>query len=90
MTPQTIARLVNQYAAESAAAKKAAEKASATKAKLLDLGVGTHLGTAHKVVISESQPIRFDVAAFKEAHPTLHAEFNKPGDVVTSVRIYGR
>jgi hypothetical protein len=90
MNAQTIARLVNQFAAETAASKRAAEKASATKAKLLELGVGTHLGTEHKVVVSESQPIRFDVAAFKEAHPTLHAEFNRAGDVVTSVRIYGR
>ena len=90
MNAQTIARLVNQFAAKSAAAKRAAEEASEAKAKLIELGVGEYLGTSHKVVVSQSMPVRFDVNAFKEAHPTLHAEFTKPGETVTSVRIYGR
>jgi hypothetical protein len=62
----------------------------ALKAKLLDMGDGTYVGTSHKVVVSTSIPIRFDSAAFKEEHPTLYERFKKQGDPQTSARIYGR
>ncbi len=90
MTPAKILTLVDAYAAASAAAKVAAEAADAAKSKLLALGDGSYLGTAHKVVISTSIPVRFDSAAFKEAHPALYESFKTQGHPVTSARIHGR
>ena len=90
MTPARILTLVDAYASASAAAKIAAEAADAAKSKLLALGDGSYLGTAHKVVVSTSIPVRFDSAAFKEAHPSLYEEFKRQGSPVTSARIHGR
>jgi len=90
MTPARILTLVDAYASASAQAKIAAEAADAAKSKLLALGDGTHLGTAHKVVVSTSIPVRFDSAAFREAHPSLYEEFKRQGAPVTSARIHGR
>lgn len=90
MNAGNIAKIVNAYAAAIAAAKGAADEVSRLKTKLIELGAGTYEGTSHKVVISESQPIRFDTQSFREVHPALWKEFQKPGDIVTSVRIYGR
>lgn len=90
MTPTQITKLVDAYANASAAAKLAAEVADAAKAKLLALGDGSYLGTAHKVVISTSIPVRFDSAAFREAHPALYESFKAQGSPVTSARIHGR
>lgn len=90
MTPTQITKLVDAYANASAAAKLAAEVADAAKSKLLALGDGSYLGTAHKVVISTSIPVRFDSAAFKEAHPALYESFKAQGQPVTSARIHGR
>ena len=90
MTPAKILTLVDAYATASTAAKLAAEAADAAKAKLLALGDGTYLGTAHKVVISTSIPVRFDSAAFREAHPDLYESFKVQGQPVTSARIHGR
>lgn len=90
MTPAKIITLVDAYATASAAAKVAAEAADAAKSKLLALGDGSYLGTAHKVVISTSIPVRFDSAAFKEAHPALYESFKAQGQPVTSARIHGR
>lgn len=90
MTQSKILTLVDAYATASAAAKVAAEAADAAKSKLLALGDGAYLGTAHKVVISTSIPVRFDSAAFKEAHPALYESFKTQGQPVTSARIHGR
>ncbi|NBS97455.1 MAG: hypothetical protein EBT08_15135 [Betaproteobacteria bacterium] len=90
MTQTQIAKLVDTYAQANAAAKVAAEAADAAKAKLLALGDGSYLGTAHKVVVSTSIPVRFDSAAFKAAEPELYEQFKRQGDPVTSARIHGR
>lgn len=90
MTQTQIAKLVDAYAQANAAAKVAAEAADAAKAKLLALGDGSYIGTAHKVTVSTSIPVRFDSAAFKEAHPSLYESFKAQGAPVTSARIHGR
>jgi hypothetical protein len=90
MNTSKILTLVDAYAAASAAAKVAAEAADTAKSKLLVLGDGTYLGTAHKVVISTSIPVRFDSAAFREAHPSLYEAFKTQGQPTTSARIHGR
>ena len=90
MTPSKVLSLVDAYASASAAAKVAAEAADAAKSKLLVLGDGTYLGTAHKVVVSTSIPVRFDSASFREAHPALYESFKVQGNPVTSARIHGR
>ena len=73
-----------------AAAKLAAEAADLAKSKILALGDGSYNGTAHKVVVSTSIPVRFDSAAFKEAHPFLYESFKAQGNADTSARIHGR
>ena len=90
MTQTQIAKLVDAYAQANAAAKVAAEAADAAKAKLLALVDGSYIGTAHKVTVSTSIPVRFDSAAFKEAHPSLYESFKAQGAPVTSARIHGR
>jgi len=90
MTPINIAKIVDAYAIASAAAKLAAEAADLAKSKILALGDGSYNGTAHKVVVSTSIPVRFDSAAFKEAHPSLYESFKAQGNAVTSARIHGR
>jgi len=90
MTQSKIVAIVDAYAQANAAAKVAAEAADAAKTKLLALGDGTYLGTAHKVVISTSIPVRFDSASFKEQHPDLYESFKVQGNPVTSARIHGR
>jgi hypothetical protein len=90
MTPARILTLVDAYASASAQAKIAAEAADAAKSKLLALGDGSYLGTAHKVVVSTSIPVRFDSTSFKEAHPSLYEAFKTQGNPVTSARIHGR
>ena len=90
MTQNQIVKLVDSYAAANAQAKIAAEAADAAKSKLLALGDGSYLGTAHKVVVSTSIPVRFDSASFREQHPALWEEFKRQGDPVTSARIHGR
>jgi len=90
MTQTQITKLVDAYATANAAAKVAAEAADAAKSKLLALGDGSYLGTAHKVTVSTSIPVRFDSASFKEQYPDLYESFKKQGDPVTSARVYGR
>ena len=90
MNPTKVLKLVDDYANASAAAKLAAEAADAAKSKILALGDGSYTGTAHKVVVSTSIPVRFDSAAFKEAHPSLYEAFKAQGNAVTSARIHGR
>jgi hypothetical protein len=90
MTQTQITKLVDAYATASAAAKVAAEAADAAKAKILAMGEGTYNGTAHKVVVSTSIPVKFDSAAFREAHPSLYESFKAQGAPVTSARIHGR
>jgi len=90
MTPINIAKIVDAYAIASAAAKLAAEAVDLAKSKILALGDGSYNGTAHKVVVSTSIPVRFDSAAFKEAHPSLYESFKAQGNAVTSARIHGR
>ena len=90
MNPTKVLKLVDDYANASAAAKLAAEAADAAKAKILALGDGSYNGTAHKVVVSTSIPVRFDSAAFKEAHPSLYESFKAQGNATTSARIHGR
>ena len=83
-------KLVDDYAALAAQAKVLNELVDAAKAKILNLGDGSYNGTLHKVVVSTSIPIRFDSAAFKEAHPSLYEEFKTQGNPTTSARIHGR
>ena len=90
MTPINITKIVDAYAIASAAAKLAAEAADLAKAKILALGDGSYNGTAHKVVVSTSIPVRFDSAAFREAHPSLYESFKIQGAATTSARIHGR
>ena len=90
MTPINITKIVDAYAIASAAAKLASEAADAAKSKILALGDGSYNGTAHKVVVSTSIPVRFDSAAFKEAHPSLYESFKAQGAATTSARIHGR
>lgn len=90
MTQTQILKLVDTYAQANAAAKVAAEAADAAKAKILAMGEGTYNGTAHKVVVSTSIPVKFDSAAFREAHPSLYESFKAQGVPVTSARIHGR
>ena len=90
MNPTKVLKLVDDYAIASAAAKLAAEAADLAKSKILALGDGSYNGTAHKVVVSTSIPVRFDSAAFKEAHPSLYEAFKTQGNAVTSARIHGR
>ena len=88
-TAKTI-KLVDDYAALNAQMKVLAELVDATKAKIIALGDGTHLGTLHKVVVSTSIPVRFDSSEFKSQYPDLYESFKKQGDAVTSARIHGR
>jgi len=90
MTPINITKIVDAYAIASAAAKLAAEAADLAKSKILALGDGSYNGTAHKVVVSTSIPVRFDSAAFREAHPSLYESFKIQGAATTSARIHGR
>ena len=83
-------KLVDDYAALAAQAKVLNELVDAAKAKILNLGDGSYNGTLHKIVVSTSIPIRFDSAAFKEAHPSLYEDFKRQGNPVTSARIHGR
>jgi len=90
MTPINITKIVDAYAIASAASKLAAEAADLAKSKILALGDGSYNGTAHKVVVSTSIPVRFDSAAFREAHPSLYESFKIQGAATTSARIHGR
>lgn len=83
-------KLVDDYASLNAQAKVLGELVDASKAKLIALGDGSYNGTAHKVVVSTSIPVRFDSAAFKEAHPSLYEAFKAQGNPTTSARIHGR
>ena len=85
-----ITKMVDDYATLNAQLKVLGEQADAAKAKIIALGDGTYNGTAHKVVVSTSIPVRFDSVAFKEAHPDLHESFKTQGNPVTSARIHGR
>jgi hypothetical protein len=85
-----IIKLVDDYAALAAQAKVLNELVDAAKGKILNLGDGSYNGTLHKVVVSTSIPIRFDSAAFREAHPSLYEEFKTQGNPTTSARIHGR
>ena len=90
MTQTQIQKLVDSYAAANAQAKIAAEAADQAKSKLLALGDGAYLGSAHKVIVSTSIPVRFDSASFREQHPDLWQKFKLQGEPVTSCRIHGR
>jgi hypothetical protein len=83
-------KLVDDYASLNAQLKVLGELVDAAKVKLIALGDCSYNGTAHKVVVSTSIPVRFDSVAFKEAHPTLHESFKTQGSPVTSARIHGR
>ena len=85
-----ITKMVDDYATLNAQLKVLGELVDAAKAKLIALGDGSYNGTAHKVVVSTSIPVRFDSVAFKEAHPALHESFKTQGNPVTSARIHGR
>lgn len=85
-----ITKMVDDYASLNAQSKVLGELLDAAKAKLIALGDGSYNGTAHKVVVSTSIPVRFDSVAFKEAHPALHESFKTQGNPVTSARIHGR
>jgi hypothetical protein len=90
MNPTKVLKLVDDYANASAASKLAAEAADSAKSKILALGDGSYNGTAHKVVVSTSIPVRFDSSAFREAHPSLYEAFKIQGAATTSARIHGR
>jgi len=90
MNPTKVLKLVDEYATLAAQAKVLNELVDAAKSKILALGDGSYNGTAHKVVVSTSIPVRFDSAAFKEAHPSLYESFKAQGNAVTSARIHGR
>ena len=90
MNPTKVLKLVDDYATLAAQAKVLNELVDASKSKILALGDGSYNGTAHKVVVSTSIPVRFDSAAFKEAHPSLYEAFKAQGNAVTSARIHGR
>ena len=83
-------KLVDDYAALAAQAKVLNELVDTAKSNIIALGDGSYNGTLHKVVVSTSIPIRFDSAAFKEAHPSLYEDFKRQGSPVTSARIHGR
>ena len=85
-----ITKMVDDYANLNAQLKVLGELVDAAKAKIIALGDGSYNGTAHKVVVSTSIPVRFDSAAFKEAHPSLYESFKAQGNAVTSARIHGR
>jgi hypothetical protein len=85
-----VIKLVDDYANLNAQLKVLGELVDAAKAKIIAMGDGSYNGTAHKVVVSTSIPVRFDSAAFKEAHPTLYESFKAQGNAVTSARIHGR
>ncbi len=85
-----ITKLVDDYASLSAQMKVLTDLTVAAKSKLLALGDGCYEGTARKVIISTSIPIKFDSAALKSEHPDLYAKFSLPGTAVTSARIYNR
>jgi len=90
MNPTKVLKLVDDYATLAAQAKVLNELVDAAKSKIIALGDGSYNGTAHKVVVSTSIPVRFDSAAFKEAHPSLYESFKAQGNAVTSARIHGR
>ena len=90
MNPTKVLKLVDDYATLAAQAKVLNELVDAAKSKILALGDGSYNGTAHKVVVSTSIPIRFDSAAFRDAHPSLYEEFKTQGNPTTSARIHGR
>ena len=83
-------KLVDDYATLNAQLKVLGELVDAAKGKLIALGDGSYNGTAHKVVVSTSIPVRFDSTAFREAHPSLYEEFKTQGSPTTSARIHGR
>ena len=85
-----VIKLVDDYASLNAQLKVLGELVDAAKAKIIALGDGSYNGTAHKVVVSTSIPVRFDSASFKEQYPDLYESFKKQGDPVTSARIHGR
>jgi len=90
MNPTKVLKLVDDYATLAAQAKVLNELVDAAKSKILALGDGSYNGTAHKVVVSTSIPVRFDSAAFREAHPSLYEAFKIQGAATTSARIHGR
>ena len=90
MNPTKVLKLVDDYATLAAQAKVLGELVDSAKSKIIALGDGSYNGTAHKVVVSTSIPIRFDSAAFREAHPSLYEEFKTQGNPTTSARIHGR
>ena len=90
MNPTKVLKLVDDYATLAAQAKVLGELVDSAKSKIIALGDGSYNGTAHKVVVSTSIPIRFDSAAFREAHPSLYEEFTTQGNPTTSARIHGR
>jgi hypothetical protein len=85
-----ITKMVDDFASLNAQAKVLGELVDAAKAKLIALGDGSYNGTAHKVVVSTSIPVRFDSSAFREAHPSLYEDFKIQGAATTSARIHGR
>ena len=90
MNPTKVLKLVDDYATLAAQSKVLGELVDSAKSKIIALGDGSYNGTAHKVVVSTSIPIRFDSAAFREAHPSLYEEFKTQGNPTTSARIHGR
>jgi hypothetical protein len=90
MNNADIITLVDTYTDLAAKAKVATEAAAKARDALVGLGAGTYHGTLTKAVVSTSLPVRFDSQAFRDRHPSLWEEFQKAGDVVTSVRLHGR
>lgn len=60
------------------------------KRSVTNLGDGVYTGTAHRVTVSTWIPLRFDVAAFKAAHPDLYAKFLLQDEEVQFARINHR
>jgi hypothetical protein len=82
MTQSKIKTLVDAYVAN--------RHDDTIKRNLTDLGDGVYTGTNHRVTVSTWIPLRFDVAAFKSAHPDLYAKFLLQDEPVQFARINHR
>ena len=60
------------------------------KRQVTNLGDGVYTGSAHRVTVSTWIPLRFDIAAFKAAHPDLYAKFLLQDEPVQFARINHR
>ena len=87
---KNIIKLVDEYATLKAQIAELEAQAKKLGEKVKSLGDGTYEGTAHKLVVSSSIPVRFDSTTFRQENAELYEKYTKQGELQTTVRVYGR